>query len=82
MADGIYAKLRVLNRPKYDENKAAFNVIASYVHKTLLNGILVSNEFYNIYLPGVLISEKISNRSVWLSEHWREYQLVCSVCVL
>ena len=31
MADGIYEKLFILNRPKYDKNKAVFNVIANYV---------------------------------------------------
>ena len=59
MADGIYAKLRILNRPKYDKNKAVFSVIANYVHKTWRNGLLVLNKFCNIYLPGVIISEKI-----------------------
>ena len=48
MADGIYAQLRILNRKKDDKNKATLNVIASYIFKTWINGILVLNESYNI----------------------------------
>ena len=40
------------------KNKVVLSVIANYVHKTLLNGILVLNESPNIQLLPVKISEK------------------------
>ena len=33
---------------KYNKNKVVLNVIANYVHKIWLNGILVLNESSNI----------------------------------
>ena len=43
---------------KYNKNKVVLNVIANYVHKTWLNGILVLNESSNIKLPQVKVSKK------------------------
>ena len=58
---------------KYNKNKVDLNVIANYVHKTWLNGILVLNESSNIWLPRVKISEKsphLTFRNIGMNINW------------
>ena len=54
-------------------SKAVLNVIANYVHKTSLNGILVLNESSNIQLPRVKVSEKsllLTFRNIGVNINW------------
>ena len=51
---------------KYNKNKVVLNVIANYVHKTWLNGILVFTA--NLLTYNYLEWKPRRNRSVWLSE--------------
>ena len=62
---------------KYNENVAVLNVIAYYVHKTWLNGLVVLVESYNIWLLRVKIlqeSLRLTFRNIGLNIIW------CGVC--
>ena len=56
-----------------NQNVAVLNVIANYVHKTCLNGIVVLIESYNIWLLRVKIlkeSLRLTFRNIGLNINW------------
>lgn len=59
---------------KYNENVAVLNVIANYVHKTWLNGLVVLVESYDTWLLRVKIlqeSLRLTFRNIGLNINWR-----------